>query len=284
MVFNDTMYKQLAEAAPCMLWRTGPDSLCDYFNTTWLTFTGRTLAQEIGDGWTSGVHPDDLENYLKQYLAAFDKKEPFESVYRLRRADGEWRWVHVTAKPLYDSNIFVGYVGSCLDVTEQILTDTWKAMAQRDGLTGVYNHYFFDLEARKLFTEIQRQRRQMCLLVFDIDRFKALNDRFGNAFGDKILILFVSILKDNIRDTDLLGRCCDDEFVLMLPQTSRRDAGFIVSRITSKLKHLSGSAVVDGVSVSFSHGIAELEPGDTYEQFLERADTKMNEEKKTKIK
>lgn len=104
-----------------MVWRANPFAQCDYFNERWLTFTGRTMQDEIGDGWATGVHPDDRERCLATFLGAFKQRERFEMEYRLRRYDGEYRWVLDTGGPYYDaSGQFGGYVGSCVDVTDRV--------------------------------------------------------------------------------------------------------------------------------------------------------------------
>lgn len=104
-----------------MIWRSNLHAKCDYFNERWLAFTGRTLQDELGEGWSAGVHPDDRARCLKTYLDAFRQHEPFEMEYRLRRYDGEYRWVLDTGGPIHDAaGGFVGYVGSCVDVTDRV--------------------------------------------------------------------------------------------------------------------------------------------------------------------
>ncbi len=104
-----------------MIWRANTTTECDYFNDRWLLFRGRALEQEIGNQWAEGVHPEDLDGCLKTYLASFERRELFEMYYRLRRADGEWRWIFDRGVPFYDDRGgFGGYIGSCIDVTERI--------------------------------------------------------------------------------------------------------------------------------------------------------------------
>ncbi|MBM4200789.1 MAG: PAS domain S-box protein, partial [Gammaproteobacteria bacterium] len=117
---SESRFRQLADSAPVLIWMSGPDGLFTYLNRTWLQFTGRVLAQELGEGWTDGVHPADLENYLGLYRSAFDTRQPFEMDYRLRRFDGEFRWLLDAGRPRYDAGgRFMGYVGSCIDITDR---------------------------------------------------------------------------------------------------------------------------------------------------------------------
>ena len=112
-------FKVLADSQPALIWRSGTDKLCNYFNKTWLDFTGRTLEQELGNGWAEGVHPDDFERCLEIYNTAFDKHEPFSMEYRLRHNSGSYRWIADRGLPNYSiEGKFKGYLGSCLDIEE----------------------------------------------------------------------------------------------------------------------------------------------------------------------
>ena len=116
---REQQYQTLADSGQALVWLAGTDQLCHYFNKTWLKFTGRSLEQEKGNGWAEGVHPDDLQRCLDIYSRSFEKREKFSMDYRLRRADGEYRWLQDDGSPCYDSSgEFVGYIGFCLDVTE----------------------------------------------------------------------------------------------------------------------------------------------------------------------
>jgi PAS domain S-box-containing protein len=116
---SEARFRTMANTAPVMIWMSGLDKLCTFFNKSWLEFTGRTVEQEIGNGWAEGVHPDDLERCLRSYLEAFDARQSFVTQYRLRRQDGEYRWISDNGVPRYDDQKnFVGYIGSCIDVTE----------------------------------------------------------------------------------------------------------------------------------------------------------------------
>ncbi|NML46187.1 PAS domain-containing protein [Ramlibacter sp. G-1-2-2] len=117
---TSTEYRLLVEHSPVLLWRAGLDAKCDYFNETWLAFTGRSMAQELGDGWAGGVHPDDLQRCVAYYLDYFHRRQAFEMEYRLRRHDGAYRWIFDRGVPFTDdSGVFAGFIGSCIDVDER---------------------------------------------------------------------------------------------------------------------------------------------------------------------
>ncbi|MRR52088.1 MAG: sensor domain-containing diguanylate cyclase, partial [Rhodocyclaceae bacterium] len=117
---SESNFRSLAESASVMIWVSGPDRLCSWFNNAWLAFTGRRLEQEIGNGWAQGVHPDDLEDCLKIYNEAFDARRPFSMDYRLRDASGVYRWISDQGAPRFDDQgQFLGFTGSCWDITEQ---------------------------------------------------------------------------------------------------------------------------------------------------------------------
>ncbi|MFZ4457132.1 MAG: PAS domain S-box protein [Bacteroidales bacterium] len=121
---SEKQYRTLADTGHALIWTATPDKKCNYFNQVWLDFTGRTIEQELGDGWAEGVHPEDLNRCIDIYITAFDKREEFSMTYRIRRFDGEYRWVLDNGKPRYDTHgEFIGYIGHCLDITERILAE-----------------------------------------------------------------------------------------------------------------------------------------------------------------
>jgi PAS domain S-box-containing protein len=114
-------YETIVEQAPIMIWRANTTAECDYFNQQWLAFTGRRMEQELGNGWAEGVSSEDSERCLEIYRSAFAKHEVFEMEYRLRRHDGEYRWIFDRGVPFDDEEgNFGGYIGSCVDITEAV--------------------------------------------------------------------------------------------------------------------------------------------------------------------
>src|SRR5262249_26363632 len=119
--------------APVMIWMSDVDKRYTYFNEVWLEFTGRPLVSELGNGWSEGVHPGDLRAYLETYTRAFDRRESFSMEDRLRRHDGEYRWILDQGVPRFKADgSFAGYIGSGMDVTRRKLAEeALSTMSQR---------------------------------------------------------------------------------------------------------------------------------------------------------
>lgn len=117
---SEVRFRIVADTAPVLIWMSDTTKRCTFFNKGWLDFTGRTMEQELGNGWTKGIHTEDLAHSLEVYETAFDKREPFTMEYRLRRKDGEYRWALDNGTPRFDAaGAFVGYIGSCLDIADR---------------------------------------------------------------------------------------------------------------------------------------------------------------------
>jgi PAS domain S-box-containing protein len=119
---SEERFRLMANVAPVVVWITDVDKQCTYINQPWLDLTGRPVEAALGEGWTDDVHPEDVERSWRTYAEAFDRHEPFQMEYRVRRHDGGYRWVTDTGVPRYDENgSFVGYIGSAVDITERKL-------------------------------------------------------------------------------------------------------------------------------------------------------------------
>jgi PAS domain S-box-containing protein len=129
---SEERFRLVADTAPALIWMSGSDKKCTFFNQGWLNFTGRPIDLELGDGWAEGVHAEDLQRCLDTYSQAFDRREQFRMEYRLRRHDGEYRWVLDIGVPRSDDEgSFVGYIGSCVDLTDRKLAETALASVSR---------------------------------------------------------------------------------------------------------------------------------------------------------
>ena len=179
---SEERFRHVANTAPVMIWMSGSDKLCTYFNEPWLEFTGRSLQQELGNGWSEGVHPDDRPHCLEIYTRSFDRREPFEMEYRLRRNDGEHRWILDRGVPRFDADgSFAGYIGSCVEVTERKLA--------QEALSGMSRKLIEAQEserawiARELHDDINQR---IALLAVNLDRLKQELPRLAPATSQRL--------------------------------------------------------------------------------------------------
>lgn len=121
---SEKRFRTMADSAPVLLWVSGKDGLYTFFNQAWLNFTGRKLEEELGKGWAEGVQADDLQHCWDTYTTAWKNRQNFQMEYRLRRADGQYRWILDTGTPRFMSDgSFAGYIGSCTDISERKLAE-----------------------------------------------------------------------------------------------------------------------------------------------------------------
>jgi PAS domain S-box-containing protein len=128
---SEERFRLVADTAPVLIWMSGTDKLCSYFNKPWLEFTGRSLESELGNGWAEGVHPNDLQRCLDTYTQSFDRREKFRVEYRLRHHDGEYRWILDVGVPRFNEDgSFAGYIGICIDVNERKLVEQARLLSE----------------------------------------------------------------------------------------------------------------------------------------------------------
>jgi PAS domain S-box-containing protein len=118
-VSAEQRFRELLDASPIMVWMSGTDAMCTFFNRSWLEFRGRALDQELGNGWAEGLHPDDRDLCLETYLKAFTARAPFRVHYRVQVAGGEYRWIENSGSPLIEDTVFVGFMGTALDISDR---------------------------------------------------------------------------------------------------------------------------------------------------------------------
>lgn len=266
-------YKLIVENTPNLIWVSGIDGKCYYFNQTWLSFRGRSLEQEAGYGWfEDGVYPDDKEQCLKIYTENFEKRKEFQMVYRLKRNDGEYRWINDSGAPFYDdAGEFSGFVGSCVDITERIRGQQYKERAMRDGLTGIFNRqYFFDLMQEEYYKAVENNN-YLAIIMFDVDKFKSINDEYGHLVGDKVLRSITNSVNQIIRDFDIFARYGGDEFVIGLPNTDPTAANKVAARIKNNINQIEFEKE-KRLKVSCSIGIINLTNEKSIEDLIDKAD------------
>jgi PAS domain S-box-containing protein len=164
---SEGRFRLVANTAPVMIWTAGTDRKCSYVNKSWLDFTGRPLEAELGDGWLEAVHPDDSNRCLRTYTEAFNRRESFEMHYRVRRKDGEYRWVLDDGVPRFNPDgTFAGYIGSCIDITERKLAEESLATIGRRLIEAHETERTWI--ARELHDDVNQR---MALLAIELDRW-----------------------------------------------------------------------------------------------------------------
>jgi two-component system sensor kinase FixL len=305
---SESRFRVVADAAPVLIWMSGVDKLCTFFNKPWLEFTGRSLEQEIGNGWAQGVHPDDLQKCLNIYVSAFDAREPFVMQYRLRRNDGEYRWISDNGVPRYDAQKnFTGYIGSCMDITEllgkeQALRefDERVRLAAKAAHLGVWelntatNEIWMSDSARALFQFDSETRVNHALLqdrVHPEDR--ALRDSAVKAAIEthgEYKIEYRLLLPDGtLRWIGAHGRCVTGEngkrtrlIGVSIDITPRKIAEAEALQNREELGHLSRVAAMGELVASIAHELNQPLSGITTnagagQRFIDRGDVDLRE-------
>ncbi|HJX58026.1 MAG TPA: EAL domain-containing protein, partial [Thiobacillus sp.] len=280
---SELHFRALANSGQALVWTAGTDMEFDYFNEPWLRFTGRSLEQELGQGWLEGVHPDDRARCTEIYRAAFDRREPFSMEYRLRHAGGEYRWIIGQGSARFGSQgQFLGYIGHCLDVTEARRAEAEiERLAYHDALTGLPNRILFLDRLTQALAAARRKRRCGAVLFVDLDQFKRINDVHGHAMGDAVLREVARRLEYYMRLGDTVARLGGDEFVILLPDLAANleDAGALVMVVAEKIRGalenpigIDGQEYVTGASI----GITLFPKGaESVEDLMREADTAM---------
>jgi two-component system sensor kinase FixL len=276
---SEERFRIVADAAPVLIWMSGMDKLCTFFNKTWLEFTGHSLDQEMGNGWAGGVHPNDLQRCLETYTQAFDARKPFVMQYRLRRHDGEYRWVSDHGVPRYDTlGQFAGYIGSCVDVTELMRKEEALrefeervVLAAQAAHLGVWemdpgtNEVWMSDSARTLFQFDSETRLDHAALqdrVHPEDRAlrdsavkRAIESRGGYEIEYRVLLP-----DGTLRWMGARGRCVTGKnrkgirlIGVSIDITPRKLAEAEALRHRDELSHLSRVALIGEMSASIAH-------------------------------
>lgn len=219
---NEALYRDMTNNGQALIWIADRNKQCVFFNQPWLEFTGRTLEQEQGEGWAEGVHPDDLTSCLNTYHNAFKTRQKFSMIYRLKRHDGEYRWIVDEGTPRYDAQgEFVGFIGHGLDIT-----DVREAKTEIDYLTNF--DLLTQLPNRQLVTQYlmnalkasEQTHQYAAVILIDLDNFKLLNESQGHDVGDELLQKVAARLSDLAHNQTKLGRFSGDEFMILLENLS----------------------------------------------------------------
>lgn len=288
---------RLLQRAPALIWRADTNAKCYWFNETWLSFTGRTMAQEAGDGWAEGVHPDDFDRCLDIFLTSFAQRRAFEMEYRVLRHDGVYRWILDHGLPFETADgVFDGYVGYCFDISDRKIMEqsllersrelevaneemrrarkSLELLALYDNLTGLANRHNIIKRFELELAEHRRLSSPFSLLIIDVDHCKAVNDSLGHLVGDACLKGLADQLRLCVHASDILGRFGGEEFIVLLPHTDRAGASATADKLCHHVKACRFDAAEHKVELTISIGGVTLDGGQTadFKQLVSFAD------------
>lgn len=184
---SEQRFRNMADSAPVLIWMADTEKRCEFFNRGWLNFTGRTLAQECGEGWQAGIYPEDLARCLALFRSVFDERRSYELEYRLRRHDGEYRWIIDRGVPRYaPSGEFLGYIGTAIDVTDRHLQEA--ALRQSE----------------ERYREVVENQTEFVCRILPDTTLTFVNEAYCHFLGrersDLLGTRLISLLPENARD------------------------------------------------------------------------------------
>ncbi len=286
VISSRDFYRLLLNELPNPIRLADTDGKCDYFNRAWLSFTGKKLEHELGDGWVDSIHPDDRERVMNSLRTAVLDSIPFTTEYRLRCSTGDVRWIMEFGTPFADMDGKVsGYLSSCYDVHDRkALEDTLRSISITDELTGLLNRRGFFALAQQQIKIANRTKRGFLLFYGDLDGLKTINDTLGHQVGDLALIEVAALLREVFRESDIIARLGGDEFAVLMTE---EDGATDDKAVRERLDRAIGSRNAEAARtyrLSLSTGIERYDPENpvTLDRLVSTADGLMYEEKKNR--
>ncbi|WP_181850308.1 bifunctional diguanylate cyclase/phosphodiesterase [Thalassospira profundimaris] len=245
------------------------------FNERWADIIGYRL-EELGntsiETWITYCHPDDLEQSNTRLERVFARQdEYYECECRMRHKDGHWVWVLDRGKVVEwdDAGKPLRMSGTHTDITpSKAVEEEIRRLAQTDQLTGLANRYQFNTMLSQIVQLNRRYKKNVVLMLLDLDYFKAVNDTYGHPMGDKLLIRVGEIIKTHSRGADVVARLGGDEFAIILPLIEKvTDAAIPASRI---IEEISKPHIIDGqtIRVGASIGITTCHDGESNPELI----------------
>jgi diguanylate cyclase (GGDEF)-like protein/PAS domain S-box-containing protein len=280
----------LAQGVPVGILETDFDSKAEFVNRAWCELASVPEQDSLGHGWMKSVEPDDLHPLLQVMENSPAPSQPghpqelSDHIFRIRRPDGDLRWVTGRVAPLLAEDGSVkGHITAAIDVTSQrTASEQLEYLATHDPMTGILNRGAFELEAGSALLRADRYSGRCALLFADVDDFKFVNDTYGHAVGDATLDTVVRRMQSTLREVDTIGRLGGDEFGILMDEVrTREDAALTIRHIQAVMRE----PIVINNDISFTLGLsvgAAVYPDDgaTFDALARRADSEMYRAKK----
>jgi diguanylate cyclase (GGDEF)-like protein/PAS domain S-box-containing protein len=272
-------YQRLFDEFPNPVWRTDAEGALIYVNTAGLVFTGHTMDEVRGESWMTMIHKEDQKKIRTRFDSSLKKQVAFAQEYRLRRFDGQFRWVLDRAQPFYDKEgRFGGFLGSILDITEKKLkVEELAYLATHDALTGLENRRVLEGALKRAIAKARRGTRS-AILIADLDGLKGVNDAFGHLEGDNALVELGGLINEEMRTSDVSTRLGGDEFGIILEDTELKEAIVTAERLRESVE--INIRIMGGIPLTISIGMTSVEIKDTVKSILSRADMALYEAKR----
>jgi len=256
-------------------WNVKTDEV--YYSHRWFEILGYedNELEQTFDDWKKSIHPDDLEQVTKDIKRHFDDETSiYESLYRLKKKNGDYIWIRDRAIKELDSNGEIErMIGSLRDITdEKHNRENLEKMIITDEMTGLFNRRHYDEQINDEMLRAERYTSELSILMIDIDLFKQVNDTYGHRAGDLALIELARVIRKKIRNTDSAYRIGGEEFVVIAPATSLKNAEKAAERLRHAASSINIKTKYGNFGLTISLGITTFEKGDTYFTLNERAD------------
>jgi diguanylate cyclase (GGDEF)-like protein/PAS domain S-box-containing protein len=272
---SEEHYRYSVELNPQIPWIADPQGNILDVSSRWQALMGTPVDEALGSGWMQTLHPDDVAPTLQQWSHSVSTGERFETEYRLRQADGSYRWALARAAARRDADgSILRWYGMAEDIHDRKLAqEALHWAAYHDDLTGLPNRRLFQERLQQVLDQAARAQQRVGLLIMDIDDFKQINDRFGHDAGDALLRAFSERLTNHVRVTDTVARLGGDEFAVILPDvTGEDDVTRIATAILARMQEpLMLGSLVRECRASIG-GTISVEQGMTAEELLKQAD------------
>jgi len=286
---SEKRFRFFTDSAPVMVWISDNHLNRTFFNKSWSSFVGKDI-DLYQNQWLKLIHPEDRDCYNDFLDKLSPESRNAECEYRIRRSDGEYRYLLERVMPRFETDAaFIGYISSSTDISiqkqseqaltrmnetleEEVLKRTREieSMLRTDHLTGIGNRRYLLERLDEELRRAERYGRNLGLLFIDIDHFKGVNDIYGHDTGDQVLIKTAKALQKELRDIDALGRFGGEEFLVILPETSLQGALAIAERMRIRVKGTKLTEIDHSISVSI--GVAERQPNEAAQDLIKRAD------------